>query len=210
MDILIWSTSAAFNRHVASALDGVKSFDFVATPAEVISRIGTGTTLLIHSSSVGEAIGDVVPTAPAETVVAVAADIPDVRHMLTLMQWNIRGYFNSFMAPVHYRHMLQLLKTGQSWYAPDMLQAVIQLARANLQPTAEQATSFASLSARERQIASAVANGMSNKQIANHYGISERTVKTHLTHIFEKLGINNRVALATRAAQSSELLRDPA
>ena len=46
-----------------------------------------------------------------------------------------------------------------------------------------------------------IADGKSNKEIANDLGISERTVKTHLGHLFEKLGVTSRkeaVKVATR------------
>jgi DNA-binding NarL/FixJ family response regulator len=48
------------------------------------------------------------------------------------------------------------------------------------------------LSAREYEIVQSVASGMSNKELAEHYGISKATVKAHLTHVFQKLGLNGR------------------
>ena len=53
------------------------------------------------------------------------------------------------------------------------------------------------LTSRERQIAALVAEGMSNRDIAQRLGISKRTVDAHLEHIFGKLGISSRVQLAT-------------
>lgn len=51
-----------------------------------------------------------------------------------------------------------------------------------------------SLSARERQVLELVAKGTSNREIAAELFISEATVKTHLTHIFGKLGAKDRAA----------------
>jgi DNA-binding NarL/FixJ family response regulator len=45
-----------------------------------------------------------------------------------------------------------------------------------------------------------VAEGMSNPEVANHLGISKRTVQTHVSHALEKLGLTSRVELAVRAA----------
>ncbi|KPI05442.1 two component transcriptional regulator, LuxR family [Actinobacteria bacterium OK006] len=51
-----------------------------------------------------------------------------------------------------------------------------------------------SLSAREREVLALVAKGTSNREIARVLFISEATVKTHLTHLYAKLGVNNRAA----------------
>jgi DNA-binding NarL/FixJ family response regulator len=57
------------------------------------------------------------------------------------------------------------------------------------------------LTAREREIATLVAEGLSNKQIARQVNISVGTVKIHLHNAYQKLGIPNRTALATWAAR---------
>ena len=57
------------------------------------------------------------------------------------------------------------------------------------------------LTPRETQVLKGVAEGMPNKQIAHRFGISERTVKFHMTSVFQKLDAENRaqaVAIATR------------
>lgn len=57
------------------------------------------------------------------------------------------------------------------------------------------------LSAREWEVAVAVAQGLTNAQIAADLGISRRTVATHLERIYERLGIHSRAALAHRIAR---------
>ncbi len=57
------------------------------------------------------------------------------------------------------------------------------------------------LTPRELSTLRLMADGKTNKEIANELGISERTVKTHLGHLFEKLGVTSRteaVKVATR------------
>ncbi|WP_329597302.1 response regulator transcription factor [Streptomyces pseudovenezuelae] len=55
------------------------------------------------------------------------------------------------------------------------------------------------LSAREREVLALVAQGMSNREIARELFISEATVKTHLTHLYAKLGVNDRAAAVATA-----------
>ncbi|MFJ9926389.1 MULTISPECIES: response regulator [Streptomyces] len=50
------------------------------------------------------------------------------------------------------------------------------------------------LSAREREVLALVARGTANREIARELFISEATVKTHLTHLYAKLGVNDRAA----------------
>jgi DNA-binding NarL/FixJ family response regulator len=57
------------------------------------------------------------------------------------------------------------------------------------------------LTPREREVLDAMAAGRTNAQIAHRLAISEETVKTHVAHVFQKLGVNSRahaVALAAR------------
>jgi DNA-binding NarL/FixJ family response regulator len=52
------------------------------------------------------------------------------------------------------------------------------------------------LSDREREVVQLVARGLSNKLIARELGISEKTVKAHLTTIFQRIGVTDRVQAA--------------
>ena len=52
------------------------------------------------------------------------------------------------------------------------------------------------LSQREREVLALMAEGMSNQQIATHLGISDKTVKTHVSNVLGKLGLTNRTELA--------------
>ena len=56
-------------------------------------------------------------------------------------------------------------------------------------------------SPRERQIVSLLANGCSNQEIANRLGLRLQTVKNHLSRIYRKLGVPNRVQLAVLVLQ---------
>jgi DNA-binding NarL/FixJ family response regulator len=57
------------------------------------------------------------------------------------------------------------------------------------------------LSRREREVASLVANGISNREIAERLYLSERTVDNHVHHILAKLGFDSRIQVATWLAR---------
>ena len=65
-----------------------------------------------------------------------------------------------------------------------------------------------SLTPRELEIVSAVVAGLANKEIAQHFKISEDAVKHHLSSIFDKLGVSTRLELALSAVNQKLPLKD--
>ena len=65
------------------------------------------------------------------------------------------------------------------------------------------------LSDREREVLTLVAEGLANKQIARSLGISERTVKSHLTSVFQRIGVSDRTQAALWAERNGLRHADP-
>ena len=133
--------------------------------------------------------------------VGVCADLPNIREMLECVRLGAKAYCNSHMAALHYRQMLDLLAQGQSWFPPQMLDETFRLAQQAVKPAPAQKP-LDMLTEREKEIALAVADGKSNRQIADLYEISEPTVKTHLSNIFKKLELKDRVGLVLYLKQA--------
>ncbi len=85
---------------------------------------------------------------------------------------------------------------GQSVLAPSVAARLMERMRAPADET---------LSSREIDVLRAVARGASNREVADVLFISEATVKTHLIHIFQKLGVADRTAAVTVALERGVL-----
>lgn len=94
---------------------------------------------------------------------------------------------------------VRMAAEGQSPLAPDVTARLMQRVR---EPAAE------TLSGREVEVLELVAQGTSNKEIAKQLWISETTVKSHMLHIFEKLGVTDRTAAVTEALRRRVLRLD--
>lgn len=66
----------------------------------------------------------------------------------------------------------------------------------------------AELSDREREVLVLVAGGLANKQVARRLGISEKTVKGHLTRVFQTIGVTDRTQAALWAERNGLLKTD--
>jgi DNA-binding NarL/FixJ family response regulator len=69
----------------------------------------------------------------------------------------------------------------------------------------QQATDSSPLTEREREVLAVAAEGLKARDIGKRLGVAERTVTTHLARIYEKLGVNSRMAAITTASRSGIL-----
>jgi DNA-binding NarL/FixJ family response regulator len=93
---------------------------------------------------------------------------------------------------------------GQVWASTDQMQLLLGFI-ANLEPKLiPKKGGMTLLSPREQEVACLVAEGMSNKDIANQLKLREHTVRNYLFHIFEKLGLSSRVELTLYALSQPE------
>lgn len=137
---------------------------------------------------------------PAQQIV-VLADEPDEAMVSAALSAGAAGCCNAYAAPEVLRQVALVVENGGLWVGQPMLQRLIgQTARIfGQRPEAARNDGWeALLSEREIQVARLVACGESNKEIARALTITERTVKAHLTAIFEKLGLRDRLHLSLR------------
>lgn len=90
---------------------------------------------------------------------------------------------------------VRAVASGELWFEPRILRAGARGAPGK--HGAPQA--FASLTDRERDIVRLIGEGLRNEEIARRLGITEKTVRNHLTAVFDKLGVSGRLELAVFA-----------
>jgi len=128
-----------------------------------------------------------------ELKVMALSDIPSFAEGQVLLQKGLKGYANTHIHLTHLKQAISLINSGNIWLYPTFMQELI------LQTTSKTDSRdelLKQLSLREQETALEVAKGKSNKEIATELNITERTVKAHLSSIFEKVGASDRFALA--------------
>ncbi|MCA9920054.1 MAG: response regulator transcription factor [Anaerolineales bacterium] len=96
-------------------------------------------------------------------------------------------------------HTIRAAAQGETLLQPDILARVLTHAQAP--PVPKEPPPPTDLTERELEVLTAVARGERNKEIARALGVTERTVKAHLTNIYNKLGVDSRAAAVSVAIQ---------
>ncbi len=129
--------------------------------------------------------------------VFVFSDKPREEEGLELLVAGIRGYANTYMDPRIIETAVDVVSKGEIWVGRRLIQRLIEdVARNSRAPVLTDAKALAQLTEREKEIAALVGQGATNKTVAASLGITERTVKAHLSRIFSKTGTKDRLQLA--------------
>jgi len=98
---------------------------------------------------------------------------------------------------------------GQYWLGQESISDLVQvIRRVTPQHTGSKTRQDFGLTPREREVVGLIVAGYTNKDLAQKLGISEQTVKHHLTNIFDKLGVSNRLELVLFAIDNQLIDRD--
>jgi DNA-binding NarL/FixJ family response regulator len=115
-----------------------------------------------------------------------------------------QGYLLKNVGAAELIDAIQRVREGEAIVAPSMAARLLAEFRtlAEQAPAEPQQTPVGELSERELDVLRLVAQGLSNKEIADSLGLSEHTVKTHLANILDKLHLRSRAHAAAYAVQS--------
>ena len=166
---------------------------------EKVSRGGTAFVFWYHLPGSGPVHERLAPImAQAEHPIVILSDQPGDEEALECFALGARGYCNTHADPLLLQRIATVVVQGGLWIGESLMQRLLLgTARMPLPKPVGAPTDWAALlTERERQVASEVAAGASNKEVARRLEITERTVKAHVGAVLEKLGVRDRLQLA--------------
>lgn len=134
-----------------------------------------------------EATRQIVAADP-EARVVVLTSFGDDRHITDALRAGAVGYLLKHAGPDELLDAIRAAAQGDSPLDPKAARVLIASSRLG--------SSDKPLSAREEEVLRLVAGGLANKAIARRLSITERTVKSHLTNIFTRIGVTDRTQAA--------------
>jgi two-component system, NarL family, response regulator YdfI len=121
------------------------------------------------------------------------------------LQAGARGYLLKDMERDALIATIEAAARGETLLKGEILQRVLTYQQRPAEPRRLSTAGETQLTERELEVLRAAATGERAKEIAHHLGISERTVKAHLTSVYTKLGVDSRAAAIAVAAQAGLL-----
>jgi DNA-binding NarL/FixJ family response regulator len=200
--VLVVDDHAIVRDGVARLLGSADGIEVVATAADGATAVGeairvTPDVVLMDLSMPGidgvEATRQVLAAVPQARVV-VLTSFADQRRILDAFRAGALGYLLKDAEPDEIIAAVRTVMEGGSPLDPKAARVVLDAQRG---PRAG-----GGLSPREREVLELIGTGAANKQIARQLGIAERTVKAHLTAIFQELGVTDRTQAALWAKEN--------
>ena len=141
-----------------------------------------------------EALRQIANSASTTRVILLTAGI-DKTSMATALRLGARGLILKESGSAQLLKGIRGVRDGQYWVGREAVADLVDVVR-HATPAKAPPTRDFGLTTRELQVVAAVVAACGNREIAEKLAISQKTVKHHLTNIFDKVGVSNRLELA--------------
>lgn len=152
-----------------------------------------------------EATKRIKATLPYITIVILSVS-EDIQDFFEAIKYGAQGYLLKDMHPEQWLEFLRAVVQGDVRVSRSIAAHILH----EFAQSAAEGEAAGRLTAREREVLQAVADGLSNREIGNRLCIAETTVKNHLRNILTKLHLRNRTELVAYAYERGWLRRPPA
>lgn len=175
---------------------------------ELLRRLDAAAAVVwLHQTHAGQNVAGVIEAAlkqqPALKLV-VLSNAPEQQQAFHAMAAGASGYCHAYSPAGLLGEVRAVITRGGLWLGRDLLQRLIHVSAGLVSSRPERVgDALAKLTPREREVALAAAEGMSNKEIARRLDITERTVKAHISSCLERLAVRDRLQLALALNDSS-------
>lgn len=180
----------------------LKAFPKLVVSPEVISADVAGASVVwVHAQLEGGTqwrtqVQQVLSLLPSAKVI-VLSNNPEQIEAMQALELGAVGYLHAYAHQQVLKEVCNVVMHGGVWLGRELLKHLITLStHGNRQQQDVIDEVLEALTKREREVALEAAKGNSNKEIARTLSISERTVKAHLTSVFDTLKVKDRLHLA--------------
>ena len=205
MAILIATRDAELEHRCRRAASAEHELELVSSISALSERIGASEAAAILLDSellekpLERQVGEIVNVAGAARVIVLTPVFIEDEE-IALLKAGAKGCCRRGIDPESLQQVLSVTSNGGVWVTRSLLPRLVSELRkyvdAHRKPAEAPADdSLAELTQREREIVRLIVEGASNKEVASSLNISERTVKGHLSNVFQKLGVTDRLKL---------------
>jgi DNA-binding NarL/FixJ family response regulator len=143
-----------------------------------------------------EALSELAKSKTPVRTVLLTAQIERTQ-IVEALQLGARGIVLKESATELLMEAIRVVMSGQYWVGRESVSDLVATLRELMPRGGEEPSARRfGLTPREMEVISAIVAGYTNKDIAQRFAISEQTVKHHLTNVFDKVGVSNRLELA--------------
>lgn len=205
MAILIATRDAELEHRCRRAASAEHELELVTSISALSERIDASepAAILLDSELLEKPlerqVGEIVNVAGAARVIVLTPVFIEDEE-IALLKAGAKGCCRRGIDPESLQQVLSVTSNGGVWVTRSLLPRLVSELRkyvdAHRKPAETAADdSLAELTPREREIVRLIVDGASNKEVASSLNISERTVKGHLSNVFQKLGVTDRLKL---------------
>jgi len=171
------------------------SFYDLVSLQEYIKKIGDEYIIIADYDSVATDINKMITTNQLLNNMIILETTPEIVTGKMLLSHGIKAYGNARMLKLHYMQMIESVKDNKIWTYPTLTAALAKTKEKKI--LSDEATELIEhrLTDKEKEVIFYILDGLTNDAIAQNLGITPRTVKAHISSIFSKLHVNDRLSL---------------